>query len=333
MLPSLEGLKTALSAIPPAYRDELADTKRREVGVVTCNACQAKNQLPIERQAEQLRCGKCHHLLALPDTNPKSIQQILDRCSSPPVIAVVGRFSSGKSCLINALLGEEVLPYDIAPTTAKLTRLVYGKLRRLYLTDRQGKTHQKRLSDLPKFVDQTQLNHQLTDSIVELTVHLPSRLLKNGLMLVDTPGFENPNDAHREEHNHQTEKALQEATACLLVFEPPGLKDQTLKLLERVATVTHRVVFVLNKSDLLLDPEDLETTLAETRHVLQQEFPNIPPRLFAVSALWELKQEVANLDDLQWYGPPCHELPALRRYLLQYLSGDAEALGWPLASP
>ena len=41
-------------------------------------------------------------------------------------IAVVGEFKRGKSTLINALLGKEILPADIAPTSATINRITYG---------------------------------------------------------------------------------------------------------------------------------------------------------------------------------------------------------------
>ena len=40
--------------------------------------------------------------------------------------AVVGEFKKGKSSLINALLGQKVLPSDTRPTTATLNRITYG---------------------------------------------------------------------------------------------------------------------------------------------------------------------------------------------------------------
>src|SRR5690606_21733102 len=41
-------------------------------------------------------------------------------------IGLIGGFSSGKSTLINALLGEEILPSGAVPTTASGTRITYG---------------------------------------------------------------------------------------------------------------------------------------------------------------------------------------------------------------
>jgi len=41
-------------------------------------------------------------------------------------VTVLGEFSTGKSTLINALLGEHLLPTRVTPTTAVITKLVHG---------------------------------------------------------------------------------------------------------------------------------------------------------------------------------------------------------------
>ena len=41
-------------------------------------------------------------------------------------VAIVGEFKRGKSTLINALLGQEVLPADVLPATATLNRVTYS---------------------------------------------------------------------------------------------------------------------------------------------------------------------------------------------------------------
>ncbi len=47
--------------------------------------------------------------------------------SAPFRVAVVGEFSRGKSTLINALLGRDVLATNFLPNTATRTVLKYGK--------------------------------------------------------------------------------------------------------------------------------------------------------------------------------------------------------------
>src|SRR5574341_1853419 len=43
------------------------------------------------------------------------------------LIVVVGEFNAGKSALINALLGQHVLPEGVTPTTTRITLIKYGE--------------------------------------------------------------------------------------------------------------------------------------------------------------------------------------------------------------
>src|SRR5262249_15137801 len=52
--------------------------------------------------------------------------EVLDR---PLLVTVMGEFNSGKSTFVNALLGEEVAPMGITPTTATINILKYGSER------------------------------------------------------------------------------------------------------------------------------------------------------------------------------------------------------------
>lgn len=59
-------------------------------------------------------------------------------------LAVLGQFKRGKSTLLNALLGESLLPSAVVPLTAIPTLIEYGEMRRVHLIHRDGK-HQDSL--------------------------------------------------------------------------------------------------------------------------------------------------------------------------------------------
>ena len=42
-------------------------------------------------------------------------------------LVAVGQFKRGKTCLINALLGADILPVSVVPLTSIVTILVYGE--------------------------------------------------------------------------------------------------------------------------------------------------------------------------------------------------------------
>ncbi len=61
------------------------------------------------------------------DISLAQIEETLKRIENHSFsVAVVGEFKRGKSTFINALLGKEILPADIAPTSATLNRVTHG---------------------------------------------------------------------------------------------------------------------------------------------------------------------------------------------------------------
>jgi len=66
------------------------------------------------------------HVEALAQLEQRTIERFLSRHESASgraqvTVAVVGDFSSGKSTFINALLGQDLCPVDVAPTTSSIT--------------------------------------------------------------------------------------------------------------------------------------------------------------------------------------------------------------------
>jgi hypothetical protein len=56
---------------------------------------------------------------------------ILEKGDKAIDVAVVGQFKSGKSSLVNSLIGVGILPVGIVPVTAIVTRIRYGILPKL----------------------------------------------------------------------------------------------------------------------------------------------------------------------------------------------------------
>src|SRR5699024_1908464 len=66
--------------------------------------------------------------------------EVLRRLQSPLQVAVAGRIKSGKSTLVNALIGRRVAPTDIGECTRLVTRFQYGTVDRLEIVLRDGNT-------------------------------------------------------------------------------------------------------------------------------------------------------------------------------------------------
>jgi hypothetical protein len=132
------------------------------------------------------------------------------------VLAVVGEFSSGKSFLLNALLGkvayEEragaaritgLLATDINPSTATITELSYASEEIATAHYPSGRTERIPIDRLSRFVavgDEAKLHDATSEendapSLVRVGVDSP--FLKNGFVVADTPGLASINPAHR----------------------------------------------------------------------------------------------------------------------------------------
>lgn len=101
-------------------------------------------------------------------------------------IVFCGVFSSGKSTLINALLGGNYLPTGINPVTKVVTRIRYGLSLKYYCID-GNKTKLIREDTMQRIV---QGNESLPKGYSELLIQVPSQLLQNDVELVDTPGYQ-----------------------------------------------------------------------------------------------------------------------------------------------
>lgn len=118
-----------------------------------------------------------------------ALSVILDKMESPSFqIAVFGRVSSGKSSLLNHILGRAVLPVGVNPITAVPTRLVYGPEAKLTVTFIDRKTESTVIERLSEFVSE-EFNPANTKHVSRIVAELPAPRLQEGVVLVDTPGL------------------------------------------------------------------------------------------------------------------------------------------------
>ncbi|TMQ21330.1 MAG: hypothetical protein E6J91_02690 [Deltaproteobacteria bacterium] len=101
----------------------------------------------------------------------------------------------GKSTFVNALLGSDILPTGITPTTASINHVVWAQqpTARVVLTTGES-----------KFLDPGQLKEWVTvagghaSEVAYVELGFPSDLVKNHVVLVDTPGVNDLNEQRAE---------------------------------------------------------------------------------------------------------------------------------------
>ena len=118
-----------------------------------------------------------------------SISAILERAEDRTFeIAVFGRVSSGKSSLLNAIVGADVLPVGVTPVTAVPTRIAYGEKLGITVWFADHPSEQIGLDQLSAFVTEQQ-NPGNERHVTRVVVQLPAKQLRDGVTFVDTPGL------------------------------------------------------------------------------------------------------------------------------------------------
>ncbi len=102
-------------------------------------------------------------------------------------IALFGRVSSGKSSLLNALLGTDLLPVGVTPVTAVPTRVAWGEVPAAEIHFADAPAESVPLERLPEFVSEAG-NPGNGKQVVRVVARLPSPRLRAGIVFVDTPG-------------------------------------------------------------------------------------------------------------------------------------------------
>lgn len=102
-------------------------------------------------------------------------------------ISVVGEFKRGKSTLVNALLGRELLPTGVLPLTAVPVEVAYGPESAVVEHD-DGRMQPIAIGQLGRYTTEEHNpgNHR---GVTRARIALPLDLLASGAVLVDTPGL------------------------------------------------------------------------------------------------------------------------------------------------
>jgi hypothetical protein len=195
-------------------------------------------------------------------------------------LVVVGRFSRGKTSLMNAVLGTDRLPTGIRPLTSVITTVAYGSKERAVISYAGfGIPEEVPLSALPQYVtEQGNSGNHRRVSIAQ--VQLPVELLRRGFHFIDTPGLGSP----IVENTRTTERFLPEADAFVLVtsFEGP-LSEEEVRFLRGASAARQPAFVVVNKQDMA-SPEEREQALAYLREQLGSLFEGPGLGIFPLSA-------------------------------------------------
>ena len=112
---------------------------------------------------------------------------VRDRLAEPLRVAIAGRVKSGKSTLLNALVGDRLAPTDAGECTRIVTWYRDGHTYRVVLTPREGQPRQVRFTRDDGAIE-VDLGATKPDDVAALDITWPSRALRTAT-LIDTPGI------------------------------------------------------------------------------------------------------------------------------------------------
>ena len=194
-------------------------------------------------------------------------------------LAVVGQFKRGKSTLLNALVGDALLPTGVAPVTCAITVLRFGPRLKADVVFKDGRRQMIEPADIHRFVTEAD-NPENRLQIAAVEIFCPSPLLASGMCFVDTPGLGSVFQGNTDE----TRAFVPHIDAALVVLgADPPISGEELSLVATVATQVPDIVVVLNKADRLRAPE-LAEARQFTEHVLARGLAGRLTRVYEVSA-------------------------------------------------
>ena len=173
----------------------------------------------------------------------------LDTNSTPLDVAVFGQFKSGKSSLLNAIIGKPLLPVGVVPVTAVVTRVTGGNAS-AKVTRMDGTVFAIDPARVPEYVSEAK-NPENREQVALVDIVAPELESLPGLRLVDTPGLGSV-------LSHNTQATLDwlpsVAVALVVVSAERPLSEEDRTLVLELTGFAPRIVVVLSKIDIL-EPE------------------------------------------------------------------------------
>jgi GTPase SAR1 family protein/gas vesicle protein len=236
---------------------ESAETPAGDLGERRDNRAESDRILPVSREYVEDLLGELGEIARSRgfDTISKEIYQdsLPDLREGRMSVVVLGEFNHGKSTVINALLGEQVLPVGITPTTSVITHLVYGDAPSAKVQPRDdGEAFEVGYDEMEDVIRESDEGEGGDPDYVEISY--PNKLLRESLTLVDTPGV---NDISQQKVEITYGYVPRSDVVLYVLDATQVLKKSEIRFIEErlLEANRDRIIFVLGKIDALSDEE------------------------------------------------------------------------------
>lgn len=256
-------------------------------------------------------------------------------------LLVMGEFKNGKSTLLNAMLGDEILPAKMAPATAVITMLVAGDAKQVLVFEKNQE--QPRRYSWEEFHQNFQLTAQdkeMIDSkkpvdrfrdVKYAVIESRNRLTRHGVRVIDSPGL-----GEALSRTQVTTSFLRQSHAVIFVLRADkALSSYERKYIKKIAGkrvvgqgYPTNVFFVINHINVI--PEDEVEEIKEFFHVFLKPFFRdendtfneelYQRRVYFINALGALKARQKTPNDLE--KEQASGILALEQELERFLTSD-----------
>ncbi|CEG22042.1 Bacterial dynamin-like protein [Planococcus massiliensis] len=212
-------------------------------------------------------------------------------------IMVVGEFKHGKSTFVNALLGKDVMPRGVTPTTATINTVFHSNQQEVQVIKKNG--------SIEKF-DSINVLNQFTaaqdfdsDEIKYIKLFMDAEILKKRVVLIDTPGVNDLSD-QRTEVTHQFLPRADVVIFMCSLTSPIKHSEQIFIEEQLMKNGIERTIFAANFADSI-DEEEIE----EVTNFVERRLENIVgknlSKVYPVSAKEALMGRLQNDKEMLLY--------------------------------
>jgi GTP-binding protein EngB required for normal cell division len=198
-----------------------------------------------------------------------------------------GEFKRGKTTFLNAFLGADILPTDILPLTSIVTLIRFGQEIRTEVDFINGNTRTITPDELFDYVTEAG-NPGNEKKVKQVLLEYPSPYLKDGIILIDTPGVGSIYQSNTDE----TYKYLPKVDAAIfLLSSDQPISQSEIAFLKDIFRYSAKTFFVLNKIDYLSE-KDRQKAFEFSKKILTERAGYGEVNIYPLSAKLALEGKI-----------------------------------------
>lgn len=201
-------------------------------------------------------------------------------------VPIVGGFSTGKSTLLNFMLGQELLSTNITPETAIPAEITYGDESVIFNTNNQ---------EVKKSLNELSSSSLRADTTSLIKINLKNSFLQEipTVKIVDMPGF----DSGYELHNRAINDYLPNSMAYIITVaaDEGTLKESIINFINELKLNNMPVYIVITKTDKIL-PNDVDDVCRHIDNIVRNQLKLNSVKIIKTSAADE--ENIEELKDI-----------------------------------